>query len=107
MRCCALSREETQLTDTRPSIHLSQLPLTLEDLEASLEPALLHYLCFRPHEGLNSATPAEAFLSLDPVHHVAVELLRGRPGEGPREIPFQIEYADRRNRRLPVLKPAA
>ena len=37
-----------------------------------LEPALTHYLCFRPHQRLRGATPAEAFLGLPPGHATAV-----------------------------------
>ena len=83
------------------------LPLTASDLESRLELALVHYLCFRPHEGLEGAVPAEVFLGLEPAHLSAVEPPRGRPGEGPTEPPFQIEYLDPRNRRFPVLKRAA
>ena len=83
------------------------LPLTREDLERRLELALLYYLCFRPHEGLRGATPAEAFLGTTPAHHAAVEPPRGRPGEGPAQPPFEIDYLDPAKRRFPVLKRAA
>jgi hypothetical protein len=63
------------------------LPLTSEDLEQRLELTLVHYLCFRPHEGLKGAVPAEAFLRLESAHLKAVEPLRGRPGEGPTAVP--------------------
>lgn len=60
-----------------------RLPLTAGDLENRLKPALFHYLCFRPHEGLEGATPAEAFLGVEPACSKTVEPPRGRPGEGP------------------------
>jgi transposase InsO family protein len=83
------------------------LPLRQEDLEARLELSLLHYLCFRPHEGLGGAVPAEAFLGIEPAHRKAVEGPRGRPGEGSTEPPFQVEHLDPRSRRFPVLKQVA
>src|SRR5207245_5747839 len=60
-----------------------QLPLTLDDLEQRLALALLHYVCFRPHEGLGGATPAEVFQGIEPACHNAVEPPRGRPGKDP------------------------
>ena len=84
-----------------------QLPLTLDDLEQRLALALLYYVCFRPHEGLGGATPAEALLGIAPAYHNAVEPPRGRPGEGPIAVPFHIEHLDPANRRFPILKPAA
>jgi transposase InsO family protein len=83
------------------------LPLTREDLERRLELSLLYYLCFRPHEGLRGAIPAEAFLGITPAHHAAIEPPRGRPGEGPAQHPFEIEYLDPAKRRFPVLRRAA
>jgi transposase InsO family protein len=84
-----------------------QLPLTLDDLEQRLALALLHYVCFRPHEGLGGATPAEAFLGFAPACHNAVEPPRGRLGDGPIAVPFHIEHLDPANRRFPILRPAA
>lgn len=83
------------------------LPLTRDDLERRLELALRYYLCFRPHEGLRGATPAEALLGIPPAHQVAVKPPRGRPREGPAQAPFEIEYLDPAKRRFPILKPAA
>jgi len=83
------------------------LPLSQEDLEARLELALLHYLCFRPHQGLGGAVPAASFLGIEPAHRTAVEAPRGRPGEGPTEPPFHVEYLAPRSRRFPVLKQVA
>ena len=83
-----------------------QLPLTAEDLEQRLALALFHYLCFRPHEGLRGATPAEAFLGIEPACRKAVEPPRGRPGERPAKAPFKVEYLDPTGR-FPILKPAA
>lgn len=84
-----------------------QLPLTLNDLEQRLALALLHYVCFRPHEGLDGATPAEALLGMEPASRMAVEPPRDRPGEGPIEAPFRMAHLDPKNRRFPILKPAA
>jgi len=84
-----------------------QLALTAPDLERRLELALAHYLCFRPHEGLDGATPLEVFLGLEPSHLKAVEPPRGRPGEDKGQAPFRIAFLDRENRRFPILTPAA
>jgi transposase InsO family protein len=83
------------------------LPLTQADLERRLAAALVHYVCIRPHEGLNGATPAEAFLGLEPAHRSAVEAPRGRRSEGPLESPFMIEHLDPELQCYPVLKPIA
>jgi transposase InsO family protein len=83
------------------------LPLTREDLERGLDLPLVYYLCFRPHEGLQGATHAEAFSGATPAHQAAVEPPRARPGEGPAQAPFVIEYLDPDTRRFPVLKRAA
>lgn len=82
-------------------------PLTIEDLERRLEAALSHYICFRPHQGLGGATPAEVFLGIEPAHRTARRPPRGRAGEGARETPFQIGYLDPVGRRLPILELAA
>ncbi len=60
-----------------------QLSLTIEDLERRLETPLAYYLFHRPHQGLHGATPAEAFLGVEPACASAVSPPRGRPGEGP------------------------
>jgi transposase InsO family protein len=83
------------------------LPLTQADLERRLAAALVHYVCIRPHEGLRGATPAEAFLGVEPAHRNAIEAPRGRRGEGPLEAPFKIEHLDPEQQRHPVLKPIA
>lgn len=82
------------------------LPLTQADLERRLAAALVHYVCVRPHEGLQGATPAEVFLGAEPAHRSAVEAPRGRPGEGSPVAPFDIEYLDPEGQH-PVLKPIA
>jgi len=83
------------------------LPLTISDLEERLALALLHYLCFRPHEGLQGTTPGEAFLCIEPGGRHAMEPPRGRPGEEATGVPFTIAYLDPAHRRFPVLTPAA
>jgi transposase InsO family protein len=81
-------------------------PLTLEDLDRRLETALTYYMAFRPHQGLDGATPAEALLGLEPASATAVKAPRGRPGEGPLEPPFVIDFLDRQSRSFPLLKAA-
>lgn len=82
------------------------LPLTQVDLEQRLEAALDHYLCFRPHEGLQGATPAEAFLGRESAHQQAVEAPRARPGAGCADAPFEIEHLDL-EQRFPILNSVA
>jgi transposase InsO family protein len=81
-------------------------PLTVADLEGRLETALNYYLCFRPHQGLHGATPAEAFLGIVPSCAKAISPPRGRPGEGPQEAPFPIGFLDPDKRALPILRAA-
>src|SRR5262249_28916986 len=78
-------------------------PLTVQDLEERLELALLHYVCFRPHQGLEGATPAEVLLALDPAARSAVSPPRGRAGEGSPDPPYAVDFLDRHHRALPVL----
>ena len=68
---------------------------------------LLHYVCFRPQEGLGGATPAEAFQGIEPACLDAVEPPRGWPGDGPMTVPFHIQHLDPANRRFPILKRVA
>jgi hypothetical protein len=86
---------------------ITDQPLNLTDLEARVELALAYYLCFRPHQGLSGATPAEAFLGVDPACTKAVAPPRGRPGEGPRRPPFEVGFLDPEKRAFPILKHAA
>jgi hypothetical protein len=80
--------------------------LNLDDLEARVELALVYYLCFRPHQGLAGATPAEAFLGIEPACAKAARPPRGRIGEGPREPPFAVGFLDPEKRAFPILKAA-
>ena len=82
-------------------------PLIIQDLERRLEIALVHYVVFRPHQGLHGATPAEALLGVRPACAKALSPPRGRPGEGSGDSPFCVEYLDPQSRRLPILKNAA
>jgi hypothetical protein len=61
------------------------LPLDRDDLEQRLEVALLFYLCFRPHEGLKGATPAEAFVGASATRSTGrfSNSARCWPGSGP------------------------
>ena len=81
--------------------------LTLEDLERRLGPALLHYVHFRPHHGLQGATPAEVFLGLEPACRRARRAPRGQPEEGPPDVPFRVAWLAPQERLFPVLVPAA
>ena len=64
------------------------------------------YLCFRPHQGLHGSTPAEALLGLEPAAAKAVRPPRGKPGEGPLDPPFVIDFLDREKQAFPFLKAA-
>jgi transposase InsO family protein len=81
-------------------------PLTIEDLERRLETTLTHYVLLRPHQGLCGATPAEAFLGREPARLRAESPPRGRPGQGPVEAPFTIDFLDRDQRAFPFLTAA-
>jgi transposase InsO family protein len=82
-------------------------PLNLGDLECRLEPALTHYLCFRPHQGLKGATPVEAFLGIDPACNNAVAPPRGQRGEGTQQPPFEIRFLESGEKAFPILKKTA
>jgi transposase InsO family protein len=77
-------------------------PSAAEDLAATVELGLLHYAYFRPHQGLGGATPAEMYFGRMPAHLSAIPPPRGRPGEGPMDSPFRIDYLDA-EQLLPVL----
>ena len=80
--------------------------MTIAEVESRLETTLLHYVCFRPHEGLGGATPLEVFLDLEPAHLKAVEPPRGCPGDPTIDVPFRTAFLDSEGR-LPVLVPAS
>ena len=77
-------------------------PLVAEDLMVKVEIGLLHYAHFRPHQALGGATPAEVYFGRTPSHLSAIPPPRGRPGEGPMDSPFRVEYLDA-EQMLPVL----
>ena len=77
-------------------------PLVAEDLMEKIGLGLIHYAFFRPHQGLGGATPAEIYFGRTPSHLSAIPPPRGRPGEGPMDLPFRVEYLDA-ERLLPVL----
>jgi hypothetical protein len=77
-------------------------PLVAEDLMVKVEIGLLHYAHFRPHQALGGATPAEVYFGRTPSHLSAIPPPRGRPGEGPMDPPFRVEYFDA-ERLLPLL----
>jgi transposase InsO family protein len=80
-------------------------PLTVDDLERRLETTLTYYICFRPHQGLEGRTPAEAFLGIPAPHTVSPP--RGRTGEGPAEPPFAVAFVETGNGSFPILKKTA
>jgi transposase InsO family protein len=77
-------------------------PLAAEDLMAKIEIGLVHYAHFRPHQALGGATPAEIYFGRGLAHLSAIPSPRGRPGEGPMDSPFRVEYLDA-ERLLPLL----
>jgi hypothetical protein len=77
-------------------------PSAAEDLAATVELGLVHYAHFRPHQGLGGATPAEIYFGRTPSHLSAFPPPRGRPDEGPLDLPFRIDYLDA-ERLLPIL----
>jgi transposase InsO family protein len=77
-------------------------PSAAEDLAATVEMGLVHYAHFRPHQGLGGSTPAEVYFGRTPEHLSAIPPPRGRPGEGPLDLPFRIDYLDA-ERLLPIL----
>jgi transposase InsO family protein len=77
-------------------------PLAAEDLMEKVEIGLVHYAHFRPHQGIGGATPAEIYFRRTPAHLSAIPPPRGRPREGPMDLPFCVDYLDA-ERLLPVL----
>jgi hypothetical protein len=78
--------------------HLSAQP----GVGAQWELQIYNYAHFRPHEALGGATPAEIYFGRTPSHLSAIPPPRDRPGEGPMDSPFRVEYLDV-ERLLPVL----
>ena len=77
-------------------------PSVAEDLMEKVNMGLIHYAHLRPLQALGGATPAEIYFGRTPSHLSAIPPPRGRPGEGPMDSPFRIEYLDA-ERLLPVL----
>ena len=77
-------------------------PSAAEHLMEKVELGLFHYAHFRPHQGLGGATPAEIYFGREPSHLSAIPPPRGRPDEGPMDLPFWVDYLDA-ERLLPVL----
>ena len=82
-------------------------PLIIGDLERRLETTLTHYLCFRPHQALHGATPAEAFLGREPACLRADSPPRALPGDRSAHPPFTIDFLDSDRRVFPILKKTA
>ena len=79
-------------------------PLTKRDSDARLALGLFHYAFLRPHQSLDGATPAEAFLGVraPPGPQEFSPAPRARPGEGLSRCPFAIRFLDK-EQRLPFL----
>jgi len=77
-------------------------PLAAEDLMEKIELVLVHCAHFRPPSALGGAPAAEIYFGSAPAHLSAIPPPRGRPGEGPKDSPFRLEYLDA-ERLLPVL----
>jgi transposase InsO family protein len=70
-------------------------PLTKRELDERLALGLFHYAFLRPHQSLDGATPAEAFLRVrDPPKQGPSATPRARRGEGPTQCPFAIRFLD-------------
>ena len=82
-------------------LHLLR-PLVAQNLMEKIEMGLVHYAHFRPHQALAGATPAEIYFGRTPAHLSAIPPPRGRPGEGPTDLPFRVDYLDA-ERLLPLL----
>lgn len=95
----ALKHDLLRLTPPREALSAS-------DLERDVERALRYYAEYRPHQGLRGATPAEAYLGLEPAHLRAVQPPRGRPGDPPVPYPVAVDCLDG-DRRFPFLRKAA
>jgi hypothetical protein len=88
--------------NTRPITPPPSAASASESAATKIEIGLLHYAHFRPHQGVAGATPAEVYFGRVPSHLSAIPPPRGRPGEGPMDSPFRVEYLDM-ERLLPVL----
>ncbi len=69
-------------------------PLVQNQLEKRLDLGLIYHAFFKPHQGLNGATPAEVYFGKMPAHTLATAPPRGRAGEGSTSPPFEIFYLD-------------
>jgi hypothetical protein len=80
-------------------------PLVAEDLAATVSWAS-STTRISARISLGSATPAEVYFGRTPSCLAAIPPPRGRPGEGPMNSPFHVEYLDA-EQLLPVLVPRA
>jgi putative transposase len=76
------------------------------ELETEIDRALRYYSFYRPHSGLDGATPAEAYYATEPANVQAVQPPRGRRGHPPVPLPVTLEHLDH-DRRLPFLRKVA
>jgi hypothetical protein len=77
-------------------------PLLLRDAQHRVELGLFHYAWFRPHQGLDGATPAEVYFGQTPAHLSAKPPPRGTLGQTVQTPGFRIVFLDA-ERRVPVL----
>ena len=82
-------------------------PLSAVDLRERLGPVLVYYAYVRPHQGLGGAVPAERYYRIPAATGSAGPSPRGRPGEGPLDVPVDVAYLDPTRGRLPFLVPRA
>lgn len=78
-------------------------PIIEQDLAERVEATLLYYASFRPHSGLDGATPNEVYFGLPPAHLQATPPRRAISAGHDAELAFEIAYLDSEERRLPIL----
>jgi hypothetical protein len=82
-------------------------PLTVRNLERRSKRLVPTICAVVPIRDSRGATPAEAFLGIEPACQSAISPPRGRRGEGPTNPPFAIDFLDPDRRALPILKKTA
>jgi hypothetical protein len=80
-------------------------PVTASELQHRLMIGLHYYGHYRPHQGLDGATPAEVYYGITPACHTAVRPARAYENKSDDKL-FDIAYLDPEEF-LPVLIPKA